>query len=188
MMRRDRRAMVVGGTVVVIAVLVLRVLPAGIRALRGVRRAAAENLATAARAREVLRSAPSVHDSLLETLNGIVALAPKLVGGQSSPDAQATLSGLVNGAAASHDLKVVGLDPLADSSVGVLVRVALHSVLEGDSRGFTGFLSEIETGDPVLTISALAVSAPDPAGHPGAPEVLHIELDVSGYYLPRARS
>ena len=182
---RDRRAVIVAGGVILGAVLLLRVLPAGVRAATRLRTRASESLSTVARVRGVLRQGSAVHDSLTHVLNAIVALAPRLVDGQSSAEAQATLAGLVNAAAGRHGLRVGGLDPLPDSMVGVFVRVALHATLEGDGRGLVRFVRAVETGDPVLTIPALVVTAADPVARRGAPEVLRLELDVSGYYLPR---
>ena len=183
---RDRRALMLGAGVILGALFVLRVMPIGVRAVTRLRARARESLSTVARAQDLLARAPAVHDSLAQVLAAIVTLAPKLVDGQSSADAQASLSGLVNAAAGRHGLKVAGLDPLPDSAVGVFVRVALHATLEGDSQGLARFVRAVETGDPMLTIPALAVAAADPVGRAGAPEVLRLELDVSGYYLPRS--
>jgi hypothetical protein len=118
-------------------------------------------------------------------LGGIVALARVLVDGHTTAEAQASLSGLVSLAANRHALRVVRLDPLPDSSVGVFNRVAVHAELEGDIAGLGGLLKTVESGEPLLSVGALSVTTPDPRSSGKAPELLHLELDVTGYFLPR---
>jgi hypothetical protein len=185
MTARDRRAVLIGGGAIAGAWFLLRALPLGVHAVGRLRAHAIETQATVARAREVLAAAPSVKDSLIQTLNAIVALAPKLVEGKSPAEAQASLSAFLNAAAARHGLRVTGLDPLPDSAVGVLAGVGVHAVLEGDVREVAGFLRAIETGDPVLTVPTLSISAPDPMSRAGIPEVLRLDFEVAGLFLPR---
>jgi hypothetical protein len=133
----------------------------------------------------VLSRTPLVRDSVNAVLAAIVGLAPQLVDGHSAADAQAGLSGLVTLAANRHNLKIVRLEPLPDSAVGVLSPVRLHAVLEGDVWGAAELLRALETGDPLLTVTSLAITTPDPVA---TVEALHIEIDVAGYYLPRAEA
>ena len=130
---------------------------------------------------------PAVRDSMAQTFQEIVALAPDLVEGEASADAQASLSGLVSLAANRGALKIVRVDPLPDSAAGPFHRVALHVEFEGDMSGLTGLLGTLETHAPILTISAFSLETPDPVPHPRMSEVLHVAMDVSGYYLPRTK-
>ena len=185
---RDRRALLVGGAAVFGALVMLRVLPWTVAAVGRLRERTAQQSAAASRARAVLAVAPAARDSLTRVLNAIVALAPQLVDVHSAAEAQASLSALVSLAANRHGLKVARLDPLPplpDSSAGVFRRVTVHAELEGDVAGLAGLLRAVETSEPLLSVVSLAVSAPDPYAHPNAPEVLHLEIDVMGYYLPR---
>jgi type II secretion system (T2SS) protein M len=183
---RDRRALIVGAAAVAGAVLLLRVVPWVVRGAGRLAARAEQQAATARRARSVLAAGPYVHDSLEEVLARIVNLAPVLVEGRSAAEAQASLAGLVSLAANRHALKVVRLDPLSDSSAGVFNRVTVHAELEGDIRGFAGIVGALETGQPLLTLSAFEASSPDPLTHPNTPEALHVALDITGYYLPRS--
>lgn len=185
MTARDRRALYLGAAVIFGVVLLVGVLPWATRSIARLRARAEQQSQVASSARALLAATPFVRDSLVRVLNDIVALAPKLVDGRSTADAQASLTALVSLAANRHDLKVVRLDPFPDSSAGVFRRANVHAELEGDIVGFTGFLKAIETAAPLLSIDALGVSVPDPRANPNTPEALHIELDVSGYYLPR---
>lgn len=183
---RDKRALFVGTSVILGALVLLRGVPASARAISRLRQRALDSFGTETRARELLSAAPSVQDSVARSLSSVVALAPKLVEGHSSAEAQAALSGLVNLIASRNALKVTGIDPLPDSNAAVFAQVRVHVVLEGDVRGLVGFLKAVETGEPLLSAPSLSVSAPDPGGSAkGVPETLHLELIVAGYYLPK---
>jgi len=182
---RDRKALVLGGAVVLGAVLVVRIIPWGVRSVSALRTRAGERVETLARVRDGLAAAPALRDSLTRTLGAVVALAPRLVDGRTAAEASSSLSALVSIAASHHQVRLVRLDPLPDSAAGVFRRVAVHAELEGDVRGLTRFLRAIETGDPLLTIPTLAVLAPDPLGRVPGPETLRAELEVAGFFLPR---
>lgn len=183
---RERRALLVGGGAILGAVALLRVFPWTVRTVAALHAEAAERVETVAKAQEVLAGAPATRDSLPQVLGAVVALAPRLVDGRTVAEAQASLSGLVSLAASRHALRVVRLDLLPDSAAqGAFSRVAVHVELEGDVSGLARFLGAVERGDPLLTLSALSVQAPDPVGRPNDPEHLRIEATVAGLYLPR---
>jgi len=182
---RDRRALLIGGAIVLGAVLVLRVVPSGVRSVLALRTRTLERVETLARVRDALAAAPALRDSLTEALGAVVALAPRLVDGRSSAEASASLSALVSLVARRHAVRLVRLDPLPDSAAGAFRRVAVHAELEGDVRGLTRFLRAIETGDPLLTVPALAIHASDPFKQSPGPEALRAEVQVMGFFLPR---
>lgn len=179
---RDRRALFLGGGMVVVSLFVLRVVPWAIHRIASLREAAGERQATAARAAAVLAASPATRDSLTQVLAGVVALAPALVEGRSGAEAQASLSGVVSLLASRHDLKVLRADALPDSGVGVFSRVGVHAELEGDVTGLAAMVRSLETGQLLLSIPTLTVRASDPTSRV---EALRIELDVTGLYLPR---
>jgi len=182
---RDRKALLLGGAVILGGVLVLRVIPWGVRSVSALRERTAERVETLALARDALAAAPALRDSLTRALGAVVALAPRLVDGRTAAEASSSLSALVFMAASRHQVRLVRLDPLPDSAAGVFHRVAVHAELEGDVRGLTRFLRAIETGDPLLTVPTLAVQAPDPLGRAPGPEALGAEMHVVGFFLPR---
>lgn len=183
--RRDRRALLWGVGVLLGTGVFLRGVPAVVRMVGALRDRAAAQRATLARVEDVIVRAPAVRDSLAQTFQDIVALAPALVDGDTPADAQAGLSALFSLEAGRHALKVVRMDPLPDSAAGVFHRVALHAELEGDIAGVTGLLGSVEAGDPLLTVSSLSIGTPDAVPHPRASEVLHVTLDLGGYYLAK---
>jgi len=182
---RDRRAVLWGLGSIIGALVVLRGGPAGIRAVRALREAAMAQTEMLARVEDLIVREPAVRDSLGDVVRGIVALAPDLVDGETSADAQASLSALLSMVANRHGLRVVRVDPLPDSEAGVCGRVALHAELEGDLAGVTGVVEGLESGAPLLTLSNLAIDTPDPVPHPRTAEVLHVSFEVRGYYLAR---
>ena len=93
---RDRRAVLRGGAVVLAALVLLRALPWAVRSVAALRVRALEQQATLARAEEVLARELAIHDSLTQVLGQIVALAPRLVDGHTSAQAQAGLASLVS--------------------------------------------------------------------------------------------
>ena len=182
MTRRARRALFLGGGTVVAATFVLRVIPWAVHGTASLREAAGERQATAARAAEVLAGGPGTRDSLTRVLVEIVALAPEIVEGRSSAEAQVSLSGVVSLLANRHDLRVLRVDALPDSGVGVFKRVGVRAEFEGEVTGLAGMVRSLETGQLLLSVPTLTVTASDPTSRV---EALHIELDVTGFYLPR---
>jgi hypothetical protein len=182
---RDHRAVLWGAGLVAGGILVFRGGPEAARAITTLQSRTESQVATLGRVENLLAREPAVRDSLSTTLRDIVALAPDLVDGTSAAAAQASLSALLSLAADRHSVKVLRVDPLPDSAADVFHRVAIHLELEGDLAGVSRLLASIESGHPVLTVSALAIETPDPAPHPRTPEGLHVVLDVAGYYLPR---
>lgn len=187
MTSRDRRALLVGGSVILGAIVLLRVLPWTVREAVSLRAQAIDRLATLDRARALVAALSANRDSLRDEFGAIVGLAPKLVDGARSAEAQASLSALVSLAAGRHALKLLRLDPLPDSAAGAFHRVAVHAECEGDVAGLTALLRSLEMATTLLTVPQLSVQAPDPWAESKAPERLRIELTVSGWYLARER-
>jgi hypothetical protein len=185
MQLRDRRAVLWGAGLVAGGILAFRGGPAVARAITTLQSRTESQVATLGRVDDLLVREPVVRDSLSTTLRDIVALAPDLVDGSSGAAAQASLSALLSLAADRRSVKVLRIDPLPGSAAGVLHRVALHLELEGDLAGLSRLLAGLEIGEPVLTVSTLSIETSDPVPHPRASEVLHLTLDVTGYYLPR---
>ncbi len=189
MITRDRRAVIWGAVSIATMVVVLRLIPVAFRALTRLRETAVERQATVARAQLLLGERGAVRDSLDHVLRDIVGLVPRLVDGTSQADAQASLSSLVSMAATRHNLKILRLNPVsgggADDTMGVFVRVQAHGEFEGDVTGAARLLRALETSTTLLTVSSLGITATNPVSRSDRPEILNVELNVSGYYLPR---
>lgn len=182
---RERRALARGAAVVLAAVLLLRVIPAGVRGATAARERAADRLSALTRSQDLVRQMPVLRDSLATTLAGVVALAPRLLGGRTRAEASATLAALVSLQAGRSDLKVLRLAPTADASGGILQPVSVQAELEGDAAGLTAFLAAVERGHPLLSVLTLAITSPEAVPRPGSAEALRIEVEVCGWFLAR---
>jgi hypothetical protein len=170
---------------VLVAVLLLRVIPVGVRAVTRVREHTTDRLSTLARAHDAVQQTPALRDSLATALAQVVALAPRLLDGRTRAEASAALAALVSLQAGRSGLKVLRLAPAADSAGGILQPVQAQAELEGDAAGLMTFLAAVERGSPLLTIRTLAVTSPDAVPRPNAAETLHIEVEVRGWFLAR---
>jgi hypothetical protein len=181
---RDRRALVLGGIAIAGAILGLRVLPWVVRRVTETHAVLRERATLLARTREEMASLPRLRDSAAVLSQALVALAPQVLSGSTSAEAGADLSGRMNLATSRAPAKVERLDPLPDSSgEGRLGRVRVHAALETDVRGLIALIRAIDTGNEVLKLDELRVEAREPGTVLRGPEILKVELTVSGWYI-----
>src|SRR5207253_5767203 len=186
---RDRRALILGGAVVIGALLVLRVVPWGVRGVLGAETGLRERATLLARARADLADAVVLRDSAVQLGQALVGLAPKILSGSSVAEAVADLSARVNMAVSGHQGKLERVDPLPDSlRAGRLRRVALRAAFECDVRGLAGVLQALQFGKVALSLRELRVTAVDAAQADKTPEVLRVEMTVAGWYLGNRES
>lgn len=184
MTERDRRALTWGGVAVLGAVLVLRVLPWGVKRALAAESGLHERATLLARARADLADAAVLRDSAGRLSQALVGLAPKILSGNSAGDAVADLAGRVNLVVSSHQAKLERVDPVPDSvRAGRLHRVTLRAAFESDVRGLVGVLESLTFGKVVLPLRELRVTAVDVGSSERMPEVLRVELTVAGWYL-----
>lgn len=165
------------------AVLTLRVVPAGLRGTLGARAILREHATLLARTRDEMAALPTLRDSTAVLSQALIALAPQLLSGLSAAEASSDLSGRMNLIASRAPAKVERLEVLRDSMVnGRLGRVRVHAAVETDVRGLVAILKAIETGDEVLHLDELHVEAPRPDPAERGPEILSVEVTVSGWY------
>ena len=185
---RDRRALLLGGIAIAGAVLGLRVLPWAMRRVTASHAVLRERAILLARTRDEMASLPTLRDSAAVLSQALVALAPQVLSGSTPAEAGADLSGRMNFAASRAPAKVERLDPLPDSSGdGRLGRVRVHAAFETDVRGLIALIRAIDGGDEVLKLDDLRVEAPEPGTVQRGPEILRVEITVSGWYI-RPRS
>ena len=184
MTARDRRALILGAVAIGTAVLVLRVLPWGVRRGSSGYALLRERSALLARTRDEMASLPSLRDSTAVLSQALVGSAPQLLSGSTAAEASADLSGRMNLVAARAPAKVERLDPLPDSAgEGRLGRVRVRAAFEGDVRGLVALLQALDRGDEVLKLDELHVEAPRALTAERGPEILKIEITVSGWYI-----
>ena len=182
---RDRRALILGITVVGVGVLALRIAPATWRAIQSLKEGLSAKTELLARAEWDVRRTGVLEDSAAVIRAKVLALAPRLLGATREAEALADLSSRLRRTAAESRLRVERTAPLDDSTrAGRLRRVSLAAALEGDTRGTLALLRALARGRTLLTPSSLIITATNPAAS-DAPELLKTELTVQGWYLSR---
>jgi len=178
--RRELKRGLVSALVIVVA---LRIVPSAAVAALQYQREVQARATSLVLTRGLLEATPAIRDSLGAALGLIVGLAPHLVTGQSQADAAATLGSLLSARAIQGALRVRRMESLADSGRSQPRLVLVRAELEGDVHGLARFLSGVESGEPLLSIREVTVTALDPA----APsEVLRLEVVVGGLYWARS--
>jgi hypothetical protein len=176
-----------GGCVVAASVIVLRVIPLGVESTRAAHALLSERAVLLARTRDELAALPKLRDSAAILTQALVALAPQVLSGSTPAEAGADLSGRMNLAASRAPARVDRLDPVPDSSgTGRLGRARVRVAFETDVRGLVAFLRAIDAADEVLTLDELHIEAPEPGAPDRGPELLKVEVTISGWYI-RAR-
>ncbi len=184
MTARDRRAVIWGGSVALTALLLLRVLPSIVRSTLAAQAELQQRTALLARAQADLADAPALRDSAVALGQGLVGLAPRILSGNTIAEAMSDLSGHVNLVALGHQAKLERVDLVADSTVaGRLHRVTLHAAFECDVRGLSGILQAVEFGKVALSLQDIRITAVDVASLDQSPEVLRLEMTVTGWFL-----
>ena len=181
---RDRRVVLIGGIVVGVAVLGLRVLPWSVERATGSYTLLRERAVLLARTRAELASLPGLRDSAAVLTRALVALAPHVLSGSTPAEAGADLSGRMSLAASRAPARVERVDLLPDSSMaGRLARARVHAMFETDVRGIIAFLRAIDAADEVLTLDELRIVALEPGAPDRGPELLKVEVTIGGWYI-----
>jgi hypothetical protein len=181
MTERDRRAVWVGGVIVVGAVL-LRGVPMGTGRLAERLAATRAQVGQAVQVRRLVAEAPARQALMQDRVRALVDLAPVLLGTEGVAEGAATLNGELNVLALRHRVTLHRLDPEPDTTVGPFVAVTVRFQAETDMAGLAGFLQEVEAGPRLLSLTDLAITAEEQAT---PVERLRIEGAVRGWVLPR---
>jgi type II secretion system (T2SS) protein M len=183
---RDRRAVLLGLACVAAAVVALRLAPAAASRVGSARERLDARTELLARMQSDLRDAARLQDSAEVVRHRIAGLAGQLLSPGTEAEAVASLGTLVSMAAERCDVRLSRTEAVADSArAGPARRISVRAALESDTAGLLGLLGALADGPAVLTVGALSVAS-DPPSSPGAPELLHTEITVRGWYLPRA--
>lgn len=184
MMRRDRRAATLGLAIVIAALLVLRGVPAALRAEHTLRSKVEEKTSLAMRLRAETAALPTLEDSAKALQSALVRLAPQLIAGTTAIEGQAELSVVLRSLAEGLGAQVERVTAVPDSaSAGSLARVRVRLEGESDARGIAQFLAAVKRHPTVLEVVSLRLMALEP-GSPGTvAERVRIEIVVQGWLL-----
>jgi hypothetical protein len=181
---RDRHALMLGGLAIGAAVVVLRILPWGVRRVVAAERDLSQRAALLGHTRAELEQVGAMEDSVTQLTRALAGLAPKLLSGRTPAEAGADLAGRLTLLASRHQVKLERQDQRPDSgAAGWLRRMVVRVAVESDIRGMAGLLRALAGGDAALSVDELRIVAADPGAPNTRPELLKGEVTVAGWYL-----
>jgi len=185
MTSQDKKALRAGAGVVLAALLLLKVLPAGWRHWEGAKEELSARRQLLATAEGALADEGTLERSADTTRSRLLALAPRLISGGTEAEALADLNGRLALAGNRSRTRLLRSDQLPDSGkVARLRRVRLRLTVESDWSGLVTFFRAAVADPATLRISSVSVRSNE--GSSQGPEILTGELEVSGWYLPAA--
>jgi hypothetical protein len=189
MTQRDRKVLATGAIACAALAAGARGIPALLQWTRDSRGAAAQLVGEEARARASIARADETRDTLTSRNARYLALAPRLLEGESAAGAGAALASILSGAAAVSSVRVGSVQIRADTAThGVFTKVAVSVDLTGDIRGLTAMLATLERGPALLAVRELSITQPEPAAGDDRAETLRADLMVEGLMLTPRRA
>jgi hypothetical protein len=188
MSARDRRMLLVGGSVIASLIVLSKGVPAWRDWVANARAGAVEQARAAADADALIAHATATRDTVVARNARYVALAPALLSGNSAAEASATLASLVSSAASVAGVKLGAVQLRAPADTGArrtFVRIGVHADVTGDIRGVTTLLANLEHGAVRLRVRDLTVTQPDAAAPGDRVEALRAELTVEGLAMAK---
>ena len=181
---RDRLALQVGGGLVLVAFLALKVVPEVVHRINSSRARLQERRTLLAETHAAIQGLPGMEDSARTLTHLVIALAPQLLTGPTAPAALSDLSGQLTMLGLRHHAQLVSLERVPDSTTaGSLHRLTASAVVNTDFRGLAELLVAVGK-DPVgIRADHIVVVPADPYAAGAQAEQLRVELTVSGWYL-----
>lgn len=159
-----------------------RLLPPAMVALRTGRARQEASLRLVAESRRAIASLPALEDSARELRARIVHLAPRLLVGNSAPEALADLQGRLQLLAVRNRVDIGGFTPLTDTvRAGALREVRATTTLVCDTQGLADLLTDLVRVALIIVPERLSVTS---GGEDAARDLLQVELTLAAWYLP----
>lgn len=185
---RDRRVLMIGVATCLTLVAGTRGVPALVSWTRAARENAAQLRAEVARASSGVASGDATRDSAAARNARYLALAPRLLAGETTAGAGGSLASLVTGAAAEANVRLGSVQIRADTAQGgTFTAVTLRADLTGDISGLTSMLAALERGQTLLAVRELSITQPEPAAGDDRPEVLRADILVESLMVTPRR-
>ena len=159
MTSRARHRLVVGVVLFAALVLASRLARPLVTRVVTARAALADEQALLARSRTLVRDIDRLRGARDSALRALVGLTPLLFTGPTAAEGRAELSVLVDALARVHEVRLLNLRPLPDSSVEGLLGVGIEVDAETDITGLAGFLAGLERDPRTVVVTSLAVRA-----------------------------
>ena len=180
---RDRRALLIGATTVLLVIAMARGAPALVKRYVAVGDRAALASQRAARAEWAARNAPRTRATLRQVRAELAGYDSALVQGNTPDDAAAGLMQIVTEAAAVADARIGSLQVTADTvdRRTALSRISARVSVGGDLMAVAILLQTLEAAPRLLAVRELHVSQ-SPSASRRQVEVLQADLLVEGLY------
>lgn len=186
---RDRRVLAVGAVACATLAIGARGIPVLLRWTHDSRAAAAQLVGEERRARTSIAHAIETRDTLAARNARYLALAPRLLDGETAAGAGGALASIVSGAAAASSVRLGSVQIRADTvRRGVFTSVAVRADLTGDIGGIAAMLAMLESGPALLAVRELSITQPEPAAADDRAEVLRADVVVEGLMLTPQRA
>jgi hypothetical protein len=181
---RDRRALLAGVSLILGALLLLRILPGAVRAAWALDLRVEQQRQLLTRVESDLHGGTVLEDSASKVLDRFRDLPIHILPGNSDAEAAAELARRIEVATARAGSRMTEATPIADTTrVARLHRVSLRVAVEGDLRGLIQTLRALEGDSVVITVNALRIVASDAAASDDQPEALRAEVLIRGWYV-----
>ncbi len=184
---RERRALALGGTILLGAWVLVRLVPLGLQRLDLGRARVAQLEAAASRAQAAIAGEAAARSRLREQAAHLLGYAPRLFAAPDQPEAAAELAALVTGTAALRAVRITRQDAVVDSTSGLFRPLRLRVEAVGDIRGVAAWLADLEEGDKLVRVTDLVISAVDAGAPPAQAEQLRIEAGLVAWSTERRR-
>jgi type II secretion system (T2SS) protein M len=176
--------MLVGGALVACMLLGARGLPAAYLWQRELHANALESRTALYEARILMNSESMLRESTIVRGKRVIDLAPLLLNGDSPSASGATLEGVLSQAAMMSKVQLGAVELQSDSGgKTIFEHVAVRASANGDIRGLTNMLAQLERGPALLSIKQLSITQPEMDAGLNRMESLHMELVVEGISL-----
>jgi type II secretory pathway component PulM len=186
---RDRRAVLVGGLVLVSALAFRFVVKPYLHTRAQLVQRVAEQEALLHRELALLQSAHAVTSSVAEATRSLERVRPRLLDARDAFGATAVLVGTLGDDARRHGVLIEAIDSRPPESVGGdLTAVQVDVRGRGDLEGLLRWLHAIESGDRLLRVEQLSLARIESGATADSAdtETLAFALSVRGFTMARA--
>ncbi|HEU5155050.1 MAG TPA: GspMb/PilO family protein [Gemmatimonadales bacterium] len=181
---RERRTLTVGAFVLVLIIVTTRMLPPLVSGMVGMQREVAARRDLLTRLQAQVAAGTTLTDSASALRSKLRTLAPAILVGHNGAEALEDLNARMGVLARHGGARVQRAVPMADSlKAGVLHRVSLRLGLECDLRALVAVLRMMDQDTTAIATDALRIAATNASSPRSVPEVLNVDLVVSGWYV-----
>lgn len=186
MTARDRKALLAGGAILIIAFVVTRVIPAAYSGWTSLNDRLDQQRRLLAETRIAIGELPRMETEMRQLTGAVSRTAPMLLSGANPGEATRDLSARLGSIAALEHAAVVGITEVPDSvEAGSLRRLTANAVVQSDFRGVARILERLANDSLSTVVERLRITGAEPRAAVNVPERLQVELRITAWYLAR---